>query len=220
MKKNLFYVACGLVGVAVGIAVYSWRQATYVPESYQLSGEALYEDAVSAEQLFTQKLGQGSPQAITLTEKEVSQLLAGSLATEPYSENLMQAAEAINTSIQADRIEAGMVMNLSELPTEALPVEARQVLAQLEQRLPMVVNRNVYVSVSGRPQVEAGRLVFDDQAVVRIGRFRLPLVDLASQVGIAPEDLETLLADYLNQQGIRLEAIDLQPGQLSINFEP
>ncbi|PSN19171.1 hypothetical protein C7271_08700 [filamentous cyanobacterium CCP5] len=214
------YSACGLIGIATGIGGYGWRQATYLPTEYQLSGSALQSESFRAGQLLDQKLtSQTENNEIALSETEISHLLAEGLAARPNSKQLLQAVQGIDTSIQADRIETGVVMNLSDLPVETLPAEVQQAIARLEQTLPVLMERDVYVSITGRPLVESGRLVLDPSAAIHIGRLKLPLADLAEQVGITPTEIERSIADHLERNGISLEAITLEDGQMVIDLQ-
>ena len=86
--------------------------------------------------------------------------------------------------------------------------------------MPLVVNREVYVSFSGKPQVQEGRLVLGDNALIKVGRFQLPLVDLVTQLGMTSEEFEARLTDYFNRNDISLKSIDFQDEQIIINFQP
>lgn len=224
MKKEVLFVLCGVFGLAAGIGTYGWRQATYLPTEYQLSGaqlqpETFSSDAISAEPLLSQKLAaQVAGEAITLNEAEVSQLLAQGLARQPNSKEFFQAVQGIDASIEADRVEAGLVVNLADVPRETLPSGVQQAIAQLEQTLPVLTERDIYISIVGRPQVESGRLILDQDAVIQIGRLRLPLTDLSEQMGMTAEQLESSMASYLDRSGISLEGIDLEAGQMVINL--
>lgn len=229
MKRVILFAACGVLGAAAGMGLYGWRQATYLPTEYQLSGAQLQPEALnleisspetfSPEPLLSQKLAaRAAGGAVTLNEVEVSRLLAQGLAAQANSKEFLQAVQGIDASIEADRVEAGVVMNLADLPRETLPSGVQQAIAQLEQTLPVLTERDVYISIVGRPQVESGRLILDRETAIQIGRLRLPLSDLSEQMGITSEQLESSMASYLEHRGISLEGIDLEDGQMVINF--
>lgn len=211
------FVAAGAAG---GVAAYYWNQATHLPDWYAPSAQGLPDEVGTASDLLANKLADGPAQAsrsITLSEAEVNQMVIGAIAQTPQAAQLLDAAKGVNTSLENNRIESGMVVNLADIPADALPDEGQQALNQLTERFPLLANRDVYVSIQGSPRVEAGRLVLDDNTIVTIGRLQLPLADLASQLGLSQRQIEDSLAQALVQNGIALEDLQIQEGQVVIS---
>ncbi|HEY9735623.1 MAG TPA: hypothetical protein V6D06_05045 [Trichocoleus sp.] len=221
MNKAFFLSIFVVVGAAGGVAAYYWNQATQLPDWYAPSTQGLTNDVGTASDLLANKLGETqdfqSSRSITLSEAEVNQMVIGAIAQTPQTAQLLEAAKGVNTSLENNRIESGMVINLSDIPAGALPSEGQQALSQLTERFPMLANRDVYIGIQGSPRVEEGRLVLDDNTVVTIGRFQLPLADLANQMGLSQGQIEEQLAQALVQNGVALEDLQIQDGQVVIS---
>lgn len=207
-----------VVGAVGGVAAYYWNQATHLPDWYAPATQQLPSEVGSASDLLASKLGEAQTAgSITLSEAEVNQMVIGAIAQAPQAAQLLEAAKGVNTTLENNRIESGMVVNLSDIPLSALPSEGQQALSQLTERFPVLANRDVYVGIQGSPRIENGRLVLDDSTVVTIGRFQLPLADLANQMGLSQRQIEDQLAQALTQNGIALEDLQIQEGQVVIN---
>lgn len=218
-QKALLLGALAVISAGVGAAAYTWHQATYVPADLQPATAALSGQLTSASDLISRKLAAaplGPVQTITFSEAEVNQVVLGAIAQTPEVEGLLQATKGVSTSLENNRIESGLVVNLSEIPPGALPAQGQQALMQLTERFPVLADREVYVGIAGSPRIEAGQLLLDDNAVVRIGRFQLPLAEVVQLLGLTPADVNTYLAEALAQNGIALENIELQSGQIVI----
>ncbi|MBD2257540.1 hypothetical protein [Pseudanabaena sp. FACHB-2040] len=221
MNKAFFLSVAVVFGVVGGVAAYSWTRATHLPTWYTAASQPLPEQVGTANDLLVSKMvttdSADAPLSITLTEAEVNQVVLGAIAQEPSTAQLLEAAKGINTSLENNQIESGMVVNLSDIPPGALPAQGQQALSQLTQRFPVLADRDIYIGVKGSPRIDAGRLVLDENTVVTIGRFQLPLAELASQVGLSQEQLEAQLGQALAQSGITLQDIQIQEGQLVIS---
>lgn len=217
MKRALIWAGFVVVGAVAGVTGYYWTQATYLPRWYGQSGATLSGETATASDLLNTQAAQ-APAAgqIVLNEAELNQVVVDAIASAPQAEKLLAIAKGINTSIQSDRIQSGVVLNLADIPTDALPPQGQQALEQLTQSLPMLANRDVYVGIQGRPQIVDGRLVLDDSTVINIGRLKIPLSDVASQLGMTSEELANHLAGALAASGLRLEDIQLSNGQITL----
>ena len=224
VNRALFFAICVVLGGICGATAYSWRQATYVPQGYTLASEHVTSTSSSHQGLIDQERfnpnriqPQDSSLEITLDEADISQILMDSLAQLPQTESLLQAAKGINTSIQTNQIESGVVVNLSDLPPNLLPPELEATLGKFTQMFPMATDRDIFIGIQGHPQVESGRLALGDDAVVSIGRLQLPLKELSAQLGISTHDIESYVADYLTRSGVNLADIELKDGQVVIS---
>ena len=217
LKTAVLLGLVSLTGFLAGATAYLWHQTTYLPAWYRPADEAVgsSDPATEADPLSLPADSAGQ-QAVTLTADQINQLVVDTLAQQPQAEQLLSVAKDINTSIEADRIESGMVVNLSQLPPNLLPPEGQKLINQMTQVMPILADRDVYVSLSMRPTIEQGRLVLDDNTVLSVGRYQVPLSQITEQFGLSPQVLEEQLATALQQQGIRLEDIQLTPGQLTV----
>lgn len=204
--------------VGGGIA-YAWNRATVLPEWYT-QGEVVPDAAVSTGELISNNAadlnGDGQLE-VTLNETEFNQVVVSALAERPQTAPLLDHAKGINTSIDRDRIESGLVMNLSEIPAEALPPQAEQALTQLTDTFPMLAGRDIYMGIEGSPQIVEGELRFDEDAVLKVGQFSMPLSDVAGRMGLSQAELERQLSGLLAQQGVSLEDIQISDGQITLS---
>ncbi|MEM9165321.1 MAG: hypothetical protein AAGC54_19950 [Cyanobacteria bacterium P01_F01_bin.4] len=204
--------------VGGGIA-YGWNRATVLPEWYT-QGEVVPDAAVSAGELISNNAadldGDGQLE-VTLSENDFNQVVVSALTNQPQTAPLLDHAKGINTSIDRDRIESGLVMNLSEIPAEALPHQAEQALTQLTETFPMLAGRDIYVGIEGSPRIVEGELRFDEDAVLKVGQFSMPLSEVAGRIGLSQADLENQLAELLAQQGVSLQDIQISDGQITLS---
>ncbi|MGC1308367.1 MAG: hypothetical protein WA885_14170 [Phormidesmis sp.] len=152
---------------------------------------------------------------VAISAGELNQMVTDAIASQPYSAPILQVAKGVNTSIEKGRIESGMVMNLSELPLESLPAEGQQAVEQLTSTFPFLANRDVYLGIEGSPTVVDGQLSFDDTHI-KVGQLRLPVANVASQLGLSQATLEQQLGSLLAQQGLTPEDVQIVDGQLVI----
>lgn len=219
MKKAFFLSIAVIAAAFGGGAAYTWNQATRLPTWYTPSANTLSEVG-SASDLLSSKVTQpipGDPLTLTLSEQEVNQVVLGAIAQTPEAAQFLAATKGINTSLKDEQIESGMVVNLSNLPADALPPQGQEVLSQLTEKFPILANRDIYIGIKGSPRIEAGRLVLDDNTMVTIGRFQVPLSELASQIGMPKEQIEAQLDQALAQNGITLQDIQIEQGQIVIH---
>ncbi|WP_080809437.1 hypothetical protein [Halomicronema hongdechloris] len=212
-----FFIA---IGAIVGVGAYYWNRATYLPTEYTTSGQAPLTATTTAQALLSRKLAEGRASdgsvKIQLSEAELTQVLASAMAQTPQAEPLVNAAKGMSTTIEGERISSGLVINLAEVPQDQLPVAAQGALNQLTQVAPMLSNRDIYIGIEGRPRIDQGQLVFDQQSSLRIGRVSVPLTEVAQGLGLSPQQLQQALTQLLKQSGIVLEQVQVVDGQLVI----
>ncbi len=214
VKKLLIAIVVLAAAIGGGLA-YAWNRATAVPQWY--AADTVTPSAtVSVNDLLAQRATTANGQVqVTLSETDLNQI-AASAAANSTAAPILEAAGGINTRIERDRIESGTVVNLSELPTDALPAEGQTAIRQLQERFPILANRDVYIGLSGQPQVQDGQLRFGNDAVIKIGQMSIPVGDAAQQIGLSQAELEAQLSNLLTQQGIRLEDVRVVDGQLML----
>lgn len=216
VKKALFISIAILAAVAGGLAAYFWNQVTRLPSGYVPSAQTLPQEVGSADDLLTRNLvtAPDGSLTLTLTETEVNQVVLDAIAQAPHTAQLLTAAQGISTTLENDQIKSGLVVNLSDIPPEVLPLQGQQALSQLTERFPILAERDIYIGIQGSPRVEAGRVVLDDNTVVTLGRLQIPLADLANQIGLPQAQMEDHLAQALSQSGITLQDIQIEDGQV------
>lgn len=214
VKKLLIAIVVLSAAVGGGLA-YAWNRTTTVPRWY--AADTTVPDAtVSAKDLLAQRVTTANGQVqVTLNEADLNQI-AASAAANSTAAPLLDATAGISTRIDRDRIESGTVVNLSQLPTDAIPAAGQTALRQLQDRFPMIANRDVYIGLSGQPQVREGQLRFGDDAAIKIGQMSIPLGDAAAQLGLSQAELEAQVSALITQQGITLESVQVMDGQLQL----
>lgn len=224
-----------LVGLAIAAAAiggglgYTAMQTTALPEWYsqtQPNGQSdrQSETSETSDAVVIEPVSHSSeaasvnaaPGDVVISSGELNQMVTDALANEPYAAPLLEIAKGVNTSIEKDRIESGLVMNLSELPLDALPVEGQQAVEQLTQKFPLLSNRDVYIGLEGRPEIVDGALSLDDTHL-KVGQMKLPLGSIANQLGFSQAEIEGQLGALLQQQGISPDAVQIVDGQLVIS---
>ncbi|MDV3352305.1 hypothetical protein SPB21_22905 [Leptothoe sp. ISB3NOV94-8A] len=154
--------------------------------------------------------------SLTLDEPQLTQLVNDAILSQPVAAQLLANAQLLQTTLQGEFIETGAVLNLSELPREALSTELQTSLDQLTSAVPMLTNRDIYIGIVARPQIQDGKITLNQDLSFKIGQFTLPLADVAEQMGFSTSEIEQRLNGLLDQQGVILETIEILDEQLVI----
>lgn len=160
-----------------------------------------------------------APGDVVISAGELNQMVTEAIAQQPYTAPLLNVAKGINTSIEDDRIESGMVMNLGDVPLEALPLEGQQAVENLTRTFPFLANRDVYLGIEGSPKIVDGALSLENTHV-KLGQLSLPVANVASQLGLSQTDIEQQIEAALSQQGLTPDDIQIVNGQLVITGLP
>ena len=216
-----------LVGLAIAAAAiggslgYTAMQTTALPEWYsqaQSGKQSESSDAVVVEPVShsSEAAAGAAPGDVVISSSELNQMVTEALANEPYAAPLLEIAKGVNTSIEKDRIESGLVINFSDLPLDSLPIEGQQAVEQLTQKFPVLADRDVYIGLEGRPEIVDGALSLDDTHI-KVGQMKLPVSSIANQLGLSQAQIESQIGALLQQQGIAPEAVQIVDGQLVIS---
>ncbi|MEM6449860.1 MAG: hypothetical protein AAF703_06060 [Cyanobacteria bacterium P01_D01_bin.105] len=190
------------------------------PDGY-VSGNATYEGSVEAwsnpsrEPFAEAASAVDDGNSMTVSSADLNEMVSEAIANRPDTAPILDAAQNITTAIKNDRIESGTRINLSDLPIEVLPAEGQQAVAQLTQTFPFLANRDVYVGVEGAPSIVDGDLSLED-TYIRLGQLRLPVAQVANQLGLSQDDVEQQISALLNLQDIRLSDVRVEDNQLVI----
>ena len=211
MKKALLISLMVTGAVAGGGFAYGWHSVAH--------GPSLAATEPSIPQPRADIPREDGQVILTLDEPQLNQLVNNAISSQPQTAQILTHARSLHTSLRSDLIETGAVLNLSELPPEALPANLQASLNQLTSAVPMLANRDIYIGIVGRPQVENGQIRLDQDIQLKLGQMTLPLADVAAQMGLSISDVEQRLNAILNQQGLTLNAIDIVDGKLIISGE-
>ncbi|MEL7494485.1 MAG: hypothetical protein AAGJ95_11050 [Cyanobacteria bacterium J06554_11] len=160
-----------------------------------------------------------SQQDVVISEGMLNQMVTEAIAAQPDLAPVLTNAKDVKTTIADGRIESGMVINLSEIPLESLPAEGQQAIEQITRTFPFLANREVYLGIEGSPQVKDGSFSLNDTDI-RFGQLKLPVANVASQLGISQTDIEQQITGALTQQGLTPEDIKVADGQIIITGMP
>ncbi|MEM9093084.1 MAG: hypothetical protein AAGC93_30700 [Cyanobacteria bacterium P01_F01_bin.53] len=192
----------------------SYEDASYENAAYREAGtDASYESREDFGEVIVTPHTQASD--VVISESELSQMVTDAIASQAATAPILDAAQDIRTSLEDGRIESGVVMNLSKLPVEALPDEGQQAVEQFTQTFPFIANRDVYLGIEGSPIIVDGGFSLDDTHI-KIGQLKLPVSNVASQLGISQSDIEKQLSGVLDQQGLTPEDVQIVDGKLVI----
>ncbi len=212
----------GLSAGAAAATAFYWNRATALPTWYSTSGaDTVVADVGSSGNLLQSKLasGQGvrygadSRVEISLTEAELTQLLAEGIAQTPQVAQFLPAADSLNATIRGDRVAGGMVVNPADLPTQSLPPQAQQALNTALNTVPMLGDRPLYIGIEGSPRIDNGRLVLGDDTRVQIGRVNLSIADVARLTGLDPAQITERINLALPQAGLTLDGLEFVNGE-------
>jgi len=226
-KQGLLIVLVLLIsgGAAAGAAAaYYWHRATALPTWYTASTleNNLATTINSNQTLLESKLAKGDgveftndqQVAITLTEPELNQLIQERLSQSPTLAPLLDASQGVKATVVGDRLQAGMVINPSQIPLNGLPQNAHQTVKEAMEALPMLGDRDLYVGITGNPRIENGRLVLGDETRIQIGNVELSMAEVARLTGLSTNQLREQINIALPGAGLTLDGLEFVNGQV------
>ncbi|MBE9068886.1 hypothetical protein IQ260_19770 [Leptolyngbya cf. ectocarpi LEGE 11479] len=182
-----------------------------------ISPDSLADRAPIAEQLSNlTRIDENGQITVALDELQLTQLMHEALLSQPQVAQIFAHAQSLSTTLDSDLIETGAVLNLSEIPIEGLPTELQTALTQLTSAAPMLAERDIYIGLVARPQVQDGQVYLDQDLKLKLGQFTLPVADVAGHLGLSTHDIEQRLNAVLTQQGFTLDAIEVIDERLVI----
>ncbi|MGI0486455.1 hypothetical protein ACN4EK_13530 [Pantanalinema rosaneae CENA516] len=221
IKRIGWMLALAVIGT-IGIPYYFWRQATALPDWYQqdminpLVIDLHDPDAIAqarrtvADKMAAVQSYADGTQEIYLTEQDVNALAAVEVDRLANYTRLTEAIRSVNTTIRNGQIKSGAVINLANIPTEALDSNEQNLVATLLKTFPVLAQRQVYVGIEGTPAVVDGQLQFDHSLRIQVGNLSLSVADIAQQLGIS----EATLWQEINRE---LETLQLREAEISGN---
>jgi hypothetical protein len=219
MKKQLIW----LVGIAAGVAIgalaataLSVRQVSQVPDWYATESPTVAttpSPTPLSPDVFESLITSGAP--VELDGSQVNQIVTAAIAQSPEGQALLQ--NGFSTTVEDGKIKGGVVVNLSELPTEGLTEQERAALDRVLAFVPVLGRRGVYLGIEGSPTVQNGRLRLDENMSVKVGNLTLPASVVASQLGLSLEEVESRINAEVEARGIDLQEVRVEGDRLIIN---
>ncbi len=223
MKKLLLISGIIIVGIG-GTVYYYWQQFNYIPSANNSSLTQLQnnpDNLVNLQQKkaeIDEKINQDLPRQkqveVNFTEENINTLIGNEISKNPQ---ISPGVKSVNTKINKEQIETGIVINLSQIPTDKLSEQDKNALNKITQTFPMIANRDVYIAIVGKPTIENGNLKLDENTQVKIGNFTFKIYDIANQLGMDKEKLKKELNIPLESDKFKLEGIQLQEKQINLS---
>jgi hypothetical protein len=236
MKKILFkLVLLGLIG-AVGGVYYIWQEATQVPEEYTeavantntstpdlpLQPRQITQQATASKNKIEQPIVQaksGQKVAVKLTDRDLTNITVANLAASQLNKQIPSGVSGVNTSIKDGKIRTGALVNIDRLARDSQPGSQTAALTKLTEKLPFLKDRDVYIGIVGKPIVKDGRIKLDNDTQIKIGKVTFTVAQLAQNLGVSEEKIQTAIELKLQQQNLKVDRINLDNNEFSIDGE-
>jgi hypothetical protein len=212
MKRLLWILAIGLLGLAAGLAYFLWERATAVPDWYV---EADDETATLPTPSPTNTLSSPvnspvqvsaspSPSVIVPSLPLVSTTLA-STATITASPSptvlltpkaLPSGVRSLKTQVQQNQLRSGALLDLAEMETAA-PSKQTALVQKLLVVMPQLRGKKVFLGVRGQIVEQNGQRQLAADSKLSIGKVELPLDEVAAQMSMTRADLDRMILSYL-----------------------
>ena len=72
--------------------------------------------------------------------------------------------------------------------------------------------RKVYIGVEGKPEIQDGKLRFNQNAKIQVGTMSFTIAEVADRLGVSPEKVQDQLNLELKLRGLTIKDIDFQDG--------
>ncbi len=202
MAKKIGIVALVLLllaGIALGIF---WRRLTALPDWYQ-SPDMIAEDGTPRVDQDWVRIPHGEPHAGGYVIRN-PHLRVPSQANEK-SAPLQQAIKQSRATYDKGDLEAGAVINLSEMDLDSLSPKDREQYEETIDAFPALTGRDVYVGVEGGVD-KGGRLALGRDTKLRIGDTSYSLATAAKRLGMSEAKLRESIETELAQLNFELPA--------------
>ncbi len=130
---------------------------------------------------------------VELSNQEVNELIMTTITKQTERSQALATVPSLHTTIKDGLLESGTVVNMAELSSNQLPESETAALGQVLKTFPFLENKQIYVGISGNPQIENGQLKWDSNTQIKLGNLSLSLSELSQRLGIPQEKLEQKL---------------------------
>jgi hypothetical protein len=207
MKKLLWLVPIGILGLVAGLGYFLWERATAVPDWYAETGG---ETATLPTPSSTPSLPSPStsPTASALVPS------APSISTPPTSKPTSTAAaspaptiaatpkalpvgvRSLKTQVKQDELRSGALVDLAEMETSA-PSKQTALVQKLLVVMPQLRGQKIFLGVRGQIIEQNGQRQLAADSKLSIGKVELPLDEVAAQMSLTRADLDRMILSYL-----------------------
>ena len=127
---------------------------------------------------------------VSLNAEELHDLMLGQMMERGDGDSLMKSVKATHVKINPNSIETGAVVDLTKLSDQSLTGSGKELVQTATKVFPFLKDKEVHISVEGKPVMEKGKLNFDSDAKVNIGEMQMTLGELADKLGTTVEKLK------------------------------
>lgn len=221
MLKKIFILVMLLAIAGAGLGYYFWRRATQIPAWFEAetSTPSIAPPADFLQEKIRQEIAQKNdgdrqePVRVTLTEKELGQVLQG----EVDRQLKMESIPRLQTQIRGETLEVGTVLDPQMLDNAQLSPGQKRIVDRVLPLLPSQ-NQPFYVALEGTPQLAAGQLIMTENSRIKIGDLSFRIGDMAQRLNIPPEKLNQLL--QVNLDELNLQGVQVQDGMMQLEVNP
>ncbi len=239
MKRSGLLFLLMSTGIAIGTTsgvYYVWHQLTQLPDWYtqgqsnprtyaqiQKSGAAIEKKIESKIQASPQSAtatvasnlarssSDSKPVQVALNSQELNDLFVTKMTEKSGGQPLPTAVKGVHTSVKNDTLKTGAVVDVKELKNSGLGAQQQELLAEITQKIPMN-DRKVYIGVEGKPEIQDGKLRFNENARIQVGTMSFTIAEVAKRLGVSPEKVQDQLNLELKVRGLTVKDIDFQDG--------
>lgn len=196
MWKKLAIFLLVLLVAAVGVVVYLWMQVTALPDWYtELAAESAPAPAEDAGGKLQWASAEGSK------KKELRNFHRRAAKKNPDVKAVVKASKA---TYEDGQLEAGVVADLTKLPTEKLNESQQSLYQRARAAFPSLTDRDVYIGVEDpAPVLKDGRMELGPSAKVKIGNFTYSVDAAAEKLGMSPDKLRAELNQQFRELGVQ-----------------
>lgn len=185
-----------LVGLALGVL---WRRLTALPDWYE-GPQMITEDGTPRVDRDWIRIPHGEPRAGAFQLRN-PHLRAGS-----QKAPIQKAIKQSRATYDKGELEAGAVVNLSEIDLDSLSPEERARYQETIDAFPALTGRDVYVGLEGGVDRGDGTLSLGRDTKLRIGDTRYSLATAAKRLGMSESELRKTIEQELARLNVELPA--------------
>lgn len=178
-----------------------------------VQANAVQANSQSASSSITPNLPNSQPSRevqVALNSKELNDLLVTKI-TEKSGGKVANSVKGFHTSVKDDQLKTGAVVDIKALQDSGLGSQHQALLTQITEKIPMN-DRKVYIGIEGKPEIQNGKLHFDQNARIQVGNVSFTIAEVADRLGVSPQKVQDQLNLELELRGLTVRNISVQDG--------
>lgn len=148
---------------------------------------------------------------VALNSEELNDLLVTKITEKAGGKSLPSSVKGFHTAVKENKLKTGAVVDVKELQNSGLGAQQQALLSEIAQKIPMD-DRKVYIGVEGKPEMQNGKLRFDQNAKIQIGNMSFTIAEVAQRLGVPPEKVQEQLNIEMQMRGLDIKDIDFKDG--------